>query len=298
MKKVLITGGTGFIGSQVVAELLRKGYEVHSLVYPPFAPEQPNLVQHEMNLMDDKAVDAFLADNSFDTLIHLAWFTGAKCHSSDVNLDWMRASIALLETFVKHGGKTFLGAGTVSEYDFSKGYLREDITPLTNPSLYGQAKAAVYNTGRIFAKAHDVAFKWARIFNLYGPNEKPTRLMPSVLHSMLAGEDVRVSDCVKIQDYSHVFDTAAAIVSFLESDVTGAVNICSGNPIRLRVIVEKMAELTGFKGEILWGAIPANFDDPFVVGDNTRLTREVGYHHKYDLETGLKQIIDWEKNHV
>lgn len=298
MKKVLITGGTGFIGSQVVAELLRKGYEVHSLVYPPFAPEQPNLVQHEMNLMDDKAVDAFLAENSFDTLIHLAWFTGAKCHSSDVNLDWMRASIALLESFVKHGGKTFLGAGTVSEYDFSKGYLREDITPLANPSLYGQAKAAVYNTGRIFAKAHDAAFKWARIFNLYGPNEKPTRLMPSVLHSMLAGEDVKVSDCVKIQDYSHVFDTAAAIVAFLESDVTGAVNICSGNPVRLRVIVEKMAELTGFKGKILWGAIPANFDDPFVVGDNTRLTREVGYHHKYDLETGLKQIIDWEKNHV
>mgnify|MGYP000629383053 CR=1 FL=1 len=143
MKKVLITGGTGFIGSQVVVELLRKGYEVHSLVYPPFAPEQPNLVQHEMNLMDDKAVDAFLAENSFDTLIHLAWFTGAKCHSSDVNLDWMRASIALLETFVKHGGKTFLGAGTVSEYDFSKGYLREDITPLTNPSLHGQAKADV-----------------------------------------------------------------------------------------------------------------------------------------------------------
>lgn len=298
MKRVLITGGTGFIGSQVTAELLRRGYEVHALVFPPFLPEQPHLVQHEMNLMDPKAVDDFLSENPFDTLIHLAWWTGAKCHSSDVNLDWMRASVALLQSFAAHGGKTFLGAGTVSEYDFSKGFLRENDTPLTNPSIYGQAKAAVYNTGRIFAKAHGIAFKWARIFNLYGPNEKPNRLMPSVLHAMLAGEDVKVSDCVKIQDYSHVFDTAAAIVSFLESDVTGAVNICSGTPVRLRTIVEKMAELTGFKGKILWGVLPSNFDDPFVVGDNSRLTKEVGYTHKYDLETGLKQIIDWEKEYV
>ena len=59
-----------------------------------------------------------------------------------------------------------------------------------------------------------------------------------------------------------------------------------------------MAELTGFKGKILWGAIPANFDDPFIVGDNTRLTREVGYTYQYDLETGLKQIIEWEKKNV
>ena len=52
-KKVLITGGTGFIGKNVVNELINRGYEVHSLVYPPFAPEQKGLVQYEMNLLDN-----------------------------------------------------------------------------------------------------------------------------------------------------------------------------------------------------------------------------------------------------
>ena len=65
-KKVLITGGTGFIGRNVVAELIKRGYEVHSLVFPPFAPEQKGLVQYEMNLMDSNAVDKFLSEHHFE----------------------------------------------------------------------------------------------------------------------------------------------------------------------------------------------------------------------------------------
>ena len=58
-KKVLITGATGFIGRNVVNQLIEKGYEVHSLVFPPFAPEQKGLFQYEMNLMDNNAVNEF-----------------------------------------------------------------------------------------------------------------------------------------------------------------------------------------------------------------------------------------------
>ena len=68
-KKVLITGGTGFIGKNVVAELIKRGYEVHSLVFPPFAPEQKGLVQYEMNLMDSNAVDKFLSEHHFENLV-------------------------------------------------------------------------------------------------------------------------------------------------------------------------------------------------------------------------------------
>ena len=66
MKQVLLTGATGFIGSQVTKELLRRGYEVHALVYPPFAPEQPNFIQHEMNLLDASAVEHFMAEHNFE----------------------------------------------------------------------------------------------------------------------------------------------------------------------------------------------------------------------------------------
>lgn len=86
----------------------------------------------------------------------------------------------------------------------------------------------------------------------------------------------------------HVKDTACGIVDVFESDIEGAVNICSGKPVQLRTIVEKIAELTNFKGKILWGAIPAAFGDEVVVGNNEKL-KSIGWNQKYSLEEGLKE---------
>lgn len=291
-KKVLITGGTGFIGKNVVNELINRGYEVHSLVYPPFAQEQKGLVQYEMNLLDFNTLDTFFKNHSFENLIHLAWYVGPKCHVHDLNLDWTIATLNLLKFFKESGGKKFLGAGTISEYEYKYGYLVEDQTPTDPQTLYGNSKNAIFNIAKVYCKQNNIDFKWPRIFNLYGPAEKPQRLMPSVINSCLKGEDVKVSDCLKFQDYLHVEDTARGIVDVFESDIQGAVNICSGKPVQLRTIVEKIAQLTNFKGNILWGAIPAAFGDDLVAGSNEKL-KSIGWKPKYDLETGLIQTINW-----
>lgn len=293
-KKVLITGGTGFIGRNVVDELIKRGYEVHSLVYPPFAPEKEGLVQYEMNLMDTESVNHFLKEHKFENLIHLAWYVGPKCHVHDLNLDWTLATLNLLKNFKENGGKRFTGAGTISEYEYKYGYLLEDETPTSPKTLYGESKNSIYKIASVYCKQNGIEFKWPRIFNLYGPAEKSQRLMPSVINSCLKGEDVKVSDCLKFQDYLHVKDTACGIVDVFESDVSGAVNICSGKPVQLRVIVEKIAELTNFKGNILYGAIPAAFGDEVVVGNNEKL-KQTGWSQKYSLEEGLKETIDWWK---
>lgn len=297
-KKVLITGGTGFIGRNVVNELIKRGYEVHSLVYPPFAPEQDGLVQYEMNLMDNNAVSEFLKGHQFENLIHLAWYVGKGCQTSDMNLLWVSASLNLLKSFKDNGGKRVLMAGSVSEYDYSYGYMTEDITPLNNEFLYGKSKAALYSLAKDFCKLNNIDFKWARIFNVYGPREREARLMPSVITSMLKNEDVKVSTCLKYQDYLHVEDMANGIVSLFDSEITGAVNISSGEPVMLRTIVEKIAELTNFKGNILWGAIPIYFEEPLVVGNNSRLKNEVNFQPKYSLEEGLKHTIAWWKENL
>lgn len=296
MKKVLVTGATGFIGSQVTAELLRRGYEVHALVYSKYVAEQPHFVQHTMNLMDTQAVSTFLSEHKFENLIHLAWYVGPKCHVHNLNLDWVVATLNLLKAFAENGGKVFSANGTVSEYDFSYGYLTEDKSPIENQSLHGVCKSAFYKIASSYCKQNNCQFKWPRIFNLYGPNEKPQRLMPSVINSCLKGEDVLVSDCLKFQDYLHVEDTARGIVDVFESNLQGAVNICSGQPVQLRTIVNKIAELTDFKGNILWGAIPAAFGDDVVVGNNEKL-KSIGWKPKYSLEDGLKQTINWWKEH-
>jgi len=184
----------------------------------------------------------------------------------------------------------------MSEYDFAYGYLKEDLTPLVNSSLYGKCKASLFEIASTYAKQYDMNFKWARIFNVYGPYEKKSRLMPSVICSILNNEDVKVSTCTKIQDFLHVYDTTKGIVELFESNVQGAVNISSGIPIKLRVIVEKIVELMDFKGKVLYGSIPTNFEEPFVVGCNDKLVNEVVWKQKINLEDGLKQTIEWWKS--
>ncbi len=296
-KKILLTGASGFIGSQVLAELLRRGYKVHAVVHGGSLPEQEGLTVHRQDLLDSAAVEAFMAQEHFTHLLHLAWYVGKKCHVADVNMDWVAASLLLLRSFARHGGKHFLCAGTCSEYEYKYGLLREDETPTNPGTLYGDGKNALYRMARIFCAQNDMTFQWPRIFNLYGPGEKAQRLMSSVILSCLRGEDVRVSDCLKYQDYLHVEDTARGIVSVFESELSGAVNICSGQPVQLRTIVERIAELTRFKGKILWGAIPAAFGNDLVVGDNKRL-QSTGWSPKYNLTSGLQQTINWWKQHV
>jgi len=291
---VLITGGSGFIGSKVVDKLLDRGYEVHSLVHHILPIKNENLIQHEIDLLDVELIEDFFANNSFNNLIHLAWYTGEKCHIHNLNMDWLISTLVLLKAFKDSGGKVFLGAGSCSEYEYEYGYLTEDLTPTDPQTLYGNSKNAAYNVAKVFCKQNDIDFKWARIFNLYGPNEKSKRLMPSVIRSCINGEDVKVSDCLKYQDYLYVDDTANAIVNIFESELDGVVNICSGKPVQLRTIVNKIAEFTNFKGNILWGAIPTAFEDEVVVGNNRKL-KSIGWSPKYSLDDGLKLTINWWK---
>ena len=298
MKKVLITGASGFIGRQVTKQMLERGYTVYAPSIAPVPEEQEGVVQSKLDFFDREALRAYLQEHKFENMIHLAWYVGPKCHMSPGNADWLGLSLDMIKEFIANGGKKFLGAGSVSEYDFSYGLLRENETPLGNPSLYGQSKAALFHVGGGLCRQSEVEFKWARIFNLYGPYERAARLMPSVICSMLKGEDVKVSPCTKFLDYLHVEDTAAGIAALFDSSVCGAVNISSGQPVQLRAIVEEIARLTNFKGKILWGALEENFADPVLVGANERLTKEVGWSPKYTLTSGLEQTINWWKEHL
>ena len=297
-KKVLITGGTGFIGTNVVEELLNRNYEVHLIVYNTENKiDNKNITIHKLNLLNIEEVNNFFQNNKFENLIHLAWYVGKKCHIHNINIDWTIATLNMLKQFQLTGGNRYLGAGTVSEYKYKYGYFLEDDTNTNSGTLYGDCKNSIYRISQDFCKYNNINFKWARIFNLYGPSEKETRLMPLVICSCLKNEDVKVSSCLNFQDYLFVKDTARAIVDVFESDLTGAVNICSNQPIQLKAIVEKITELTNFSGKILYGSIPTSYDDMVVVGNNDKL-KSIGWKQQYSLAEGLKITIDWWKNNI
>src|ERR1700722_8394677 len=112
-QKVLVTGATGFIGRQSLKPLLQRGYEVHGISFGPQPrPAIPEVIWHEVNLLNPLATENLLAEVRPTHLLHFAWYVEhGKYLMAPENQLWVKASVSLAETFAKNGGKRFVGAG-------------------------------------------------------------------------------------------------------------------------------------------------------------------------------------------
>jgi nucleoside-diphosphate-sugar epimerase len=146
---------------------------------------------------------------------------------------------------------------------------------------------------RTFAAGRELSAAWPRVFFLYGPQEHPERLVSSVIRALLRGEPARCSHGRQIRDYLHVQDVADGLVAVLDSDTQGAINVSSGQPTTLREIALTIGRLTGRPDLVQLGALPARPNDVhLVIGANAKAAA-LGWHPRYDLESGLLQTIQW-----
>jgi nucleoside-diphosphate-sugar epimerase len=199
-----------------------------------------------------------------------------------------------VQEFAAQGGKRLTVSGSGYEYDWSYGYCSEKLTPAVPNTVYGSCKQALNLLVQSFAGQAGLSSAWGRVFFLYGPNEHPQRLVSSVILSLLKGEPAKCSHGRQVRDYMHVQDVADGLVRLLDSEVTGAVNVSSGQATTLREIVLTIGRLMGKPELIQLGAIPARANDvPLVVGENLRLSNECGWKQQYELEAGLRQTIEW-----
>lgn len=296
-KKVLLTGATGFIGDHCLDPLKARGYEVHAVSSKPMKAGARGVHWHQANLLEPGAAKSLLAEVKPTHLLHLAWFVvPGKLITAPENFAWVRASMELVEEFAAHGGKRLTVCGSSYEYDWNYGYCSEKLTPAVPNNVYGSCKQALNLLVQSFASQVALSAAWGRVFFLYGPNEHPQRLVPSVMLSLLKGEPAKCSHGRQIRDYMHVQDVADGLVGLLDSEVTGTVNVSSGQATTLREIVLTIGRLMGKPELIQLGAIPARANDaPLVVGENLRLLNECGWKQQYELEAGLRQTIEWWK---
>lgn len=294
---MLLTGSSGFIGRPVLHALHHRNLDVHTIGrnIPPIAYGD---TFHELDLLttDSRTFESIAAIGA-DTLIHIAWCTEPGLYWSSIdNLRWMAVSLKLVDAFLAGGGKRVLIAGTCAEYDWRHHTLTENETPLNPSTIYGQTKASLHKTLSAYLTHHGISFAWGHIFFPYGPGEKRKRLLSDLACSLLEGKPIDVSAGDQIRDFMHVADVAEALVQLAESDVRGAVNIASGDPRRLRDIIEMLGTAAGNLDLVRFGGRPpAPNDPPCLAAAVSRLTNEVGFRPRYRLEQGIISTVDWWK---
>jgi nucleoside-diphosphate-sugar epimerase len=180
----------------------------------------------------------------------------------------------------------------------SLGYLSE--SSLTKPiTLYAATKVALATVLRQFAQITEMEMAWVRLFYQYGPMEDERRLIPAIITSLLRDEVVKITKGEQIRDFLHIEDVASAICAVANSQLSGIVNVGSGQPVTVGKIALELGNLLRKPDLINLGALPYRPNDPmFICANNELLRKKTDWTQKYNLTTGLKNTIEWYKDHL
>ena len=296
---VLVTGATGFVGSQVVRRLLEDGEQVAALVRPD--SDQRRLIDLtdgiqvlEADLDDTDAVVGHLAHVRPETCVHAAWYAEpGKYLAAPENLESLRSSLALIEQLGAVGCQHIVGVGTCFEYAMASAPLTEE-SPTRPFTLYAAAKLAFMLVAAQRLAQLDIGFAWARLFYLYGPGEDARRLVPAAIKALEAGREFATTSGDQVRDYMHIADVVSGLCALSHRRLTGTFNVCSGEPVTIAGLMQALGELLGRPELIRLGAYPNREWDPaYVCGDNHRLRTEAGWSQRFSLREGLADTVEW-----
>ncbi len=301
MKKILVTGGTGFIGSNCLNLLSQLPHEIFATYRSAddmFNHDRIRWIRMDLTRHDD--MQHLMKDLQPSHLMHAAWSVPAGMQlNSIVHHDWLGISKQLLRSFRENGGKRALMLGTCAEYGVTKEVCVEGKTPLRPDTDYGRSKRDLYEWLKDYSQQWSLSYAWARPFFLYGPGERENRFVPYLIRSMLEGDTVKTTYARQIHDYLYIEDAARALSKLLFSKFQGAINICSGAPVQLSHIIENIAHLIPGDHKIIFGAIASSPNDyQFLVGDEAKLRKSLRFSPKIDLVVGLQKYIQSMKKTV
>lgn len=267
---ILLTGATGFVGRQVLRKLAARGCRVRLVVRDGKQDRIPRsaAIEEVVTTADIWAENVdWCAEvcRDVDTVIHAAWYAEPGHYlQSPKNLDCLAGTLRLAEGAGRAKVRRFVGIGTCFEYDLSAGRLSVE-TPLWPTTPYAEAKAAAFRALSQSLPREGIEFAWCRLFYLYGEGEDERRLVPYLRDRLAAGEAADLSHGNQIRDFLDVGEAGRMIVEAALGAVQGPVNICSGVPITVRQLAERIADEYGRRDLLRFGARPDNLVDPPVV---------------------------------
>lgn len=301
--RALVTGATGFVGSQLVEHLLDRGDAVAILRRSGGDPRRIGHLLHRVVAIDGDlggieasrdAIDAFGPDATF----HLAWSGVAGPGREDASLvdGNVGGTLGLLRAAAMAGCRTFVGLGSQAEFGPSSGAIGED-APADPTTWYGVAKACTHLMARRLAEDLGVRFAWIRLFSAFGPGDHPGALIPTLIRSLLAGERPSMTSGEQLWDFLYVGDAAEAIRRVADSPgAGGAFNLGSGRVRRISDVATTVRDLIDPSlplglGERPYGPRPIMH----LQADIGRLRGATGWAPSTPLDEGLRRTIRWHR---
>jgi nucleoside-diphosphate-sugar epimerase len=272
--KVAVTGASGFIGRHVVKELERRGNSP-SLVCRPGSRVPEAMSPDRVVWMDiaDPPPDAYDRMGEPQVLIHLAW-GGLPNYASTHHLEQeLPAQRTFLEGLLGAGLGGVTVTGTCLEYGMQSGALSEEL-PTAPVTAYGRAKDELRAHLERLQQRHPFKLTWARLFYLYGPGQASGSLLPQLEAAIGRGDAAfNMSGGEQLRDYLPVEEAGGYLVRLALNDRdNGVVNVCSGDPVSVRKLVESVVAKHGSSINLNLGSVPYPDYEPMAFwGDRTKL---------------------------
>lgn len=270
--KVLVTGANGYIGSNVVKELLDKGHQVVACdLYSNNIDKRAEI--KDVNLFElDEEIDVFKLLGEPDACIHLAWRDGFK-HNSDLHMLDLSAHYAFLKRLIDGGLKQVVVMGTMHEVGYHEGMIEES-TPCNPTTLYAIAKDSLRKAIFVYTKDKDCVCQWLRGFYILGDDLKNHSIFTKLLQANQEGKKTFPFTTGKNKyDFIDVNVLVKQITAVIcQKEISGIINCCSGQPISLAEKVESFIRENNLNIKLEYGAFPDRpYDSPCIYGDATKI---------------------------
>jgi len=304
--KVLVTGGSGFIGAELLPRLIELGHEVCSLERYVTGRYVLGARTDTVfgDLRDGFSIRKLVKDTQPEAVIHLAAISPVAYsydHPQEVFEVNALGTINLAEACLREvpNFKHFLYAGTSEEYGNQDKFPATEDAELRPNSPYSVSKVAADRYLQYMRVAYDFPVTVLRPFNTYGRKDNTHFVVERTITQMLQGKTVRLGDPTPMRDFIYVDDHVDAYLTCLNNPkAKGEVfNFCSGRDISIKGLIGLISKLTGFKGKVQWNTIPARpLDIKKLLGSYEKAKKVLGWRPKYTLEEGLKKTIEFWEN--